>query len=325
MGSGLAAYVTKRALSAIPTLVVILILSFLLVRLAPGDPAALIAGEGATPEYIENIRKEYGLDKPLHEQFLIYLSHIVRGDWGYSLSYSRPVMDVLIERIPTTLLLVGTGILVALLLGVVLGVLAAVKRNTAIDRCISAVALMLYSLPAFVVAQFLIYVFALKARMFPISGIVSIGATHAGTLDYIKDVLWHLVLPATTLSLLLMAVYMRVTRASMIESLVSNYIIAARARGLRSSSIIFRHALKNALLPVVTIAGIQFGTMIGGVVITETIFSWPGVGRLTIEAVQSRDYPLLMGIFLLSAISVVIANLITDIIYTIIDPRVKLR
>ena len=325
MSSKLSVYVAKRLLSAIPPLVVILVLSFLLIRLAPGDPAALIAGEGATPEYIENIRREYGLDKPLHEQFLIYLSHIIKGDWGYSISYSRPVMDVILERIPPTLLLVGTGILVALVLGVILGILAAVKRNTIIDRSVSAVALMLYSLPIFVVAQFLIYIFALKAKMFPISGIVSIGATYTGTLDYIKDVLWHLVLPATALSLLLMAVYMRITRASMIESLLSNYIVAARARGLRYSSIIFKHALKNALLPVVTIAGIQFGTMIGGVVITETIFSWPGVGRLTVEAVQYRDYPLLMGIFLISAISVVIANLITDIIYTIIDPRVKLR
>jgi len=318
-------YVLKRLLSAVPALVAILLFSFLLIRLAPGDPAVLMAGEGATPEYIENIRKAYGLDKPLHEQLLIYLSNIIRGEWGYSLSFNRPVVDVILERIPPTLLLVGTGIVVSLVLGVLLGVIASIKRNTIIDSLISSLALVFYSLPAFVIAQLLIYIFAIVLRIFPLSGILSIGITYTNAFDYIRDLLWHLVLPATTLSLLLMATYVRITRASMIEALLSNYIIAAKSRGLNPRTVIFKHALKNAMLPIVTVAGIQFGTMIGGVVITETVFSWPGVGRLTVEAVQYRDYPLLMGIFLLSAISVIIANLITDIIYTVVDPRVKLR
>jgi len=318
-------YVLKRLLSAVPALVAILLFSFLLIRLAPGDPAVLMAGEGATPEYIENIRKAYGLDKPLHEQLLIYLSNIIRGEWGYSLSFNRPVVDVILERIPPTLLLVGTGIVISLVLGVLLGVIASIKRNTIIDSLISSLALVFYSLPAFVIAQLLIYIFAIVLRIFPLSGILSIGITYINVFDYIRDLLWHLVLPATTLSLLLMATYVRITRASMIEALLSNYIIAAKSRGLNPRTVIFKHALKNAMLPIVTVAGIQFGTMIGGVVITETVFSWPGVGRLTVEAVQYRDYPLLMGIFLLSAISVIIANLITDIIYTVVDPRVKLR
>lgn len=325
MADKVSTYVLKRLLSAVPALVAILLFSFLLIRLAPGDPAVLMAGEGATPEYIENIRKAYGLDKPLHEQLLIYLSNIIRGEWGYSLSFNRPVVDVILERIPPTLLLVGTGIVISLVLGVLLGVIASIKRNTIIDSLISSLALVFYSLPAFVIAQLLIYIFAIVLRIFPLSGILSIGITYINVFDYIRDLLWHLVLPATTLSLLLMATYVRITRASMIEALLSNYIIAAKSRGLNPRTVIFKHALKNAMLPIVTVAGIQFGTMIGGVVITETVFSWPGVGRLTVEAVQYRDYPLLMGIFLLSAISVIIANLITDIIYTVVDPRVKLR
>jgi peptide/nickel transport system permease protein len=221
--------------------------------------------------------------------------------------------------------LAGTGALIAIGLGIVLGVVAAIRKDTISDNIISSVTLMLYSIPIFALAQFLVLFFVISFRLFPLSGYISIGVSFSDPVAYVLNVLWHLVLPATSLALIQMATYVKLTRASMIEALYSNYIVAAKARGLQSRSILFKHALRNALLPVITVAGIQLGLIIGGVVITETIFSWPGVGRLTIESIESRDFPLLMGIFVFTSVSVIIANIVTDIVYTFVDPRVKLR
>jgi len=303
----------------------VIIFTFLLLKLAPGDPAVLMAGETATKEYIEMIREIYGLNKPLHEQLIIYLGKLFTGDFGYSFTFKRPVLDVILERVPTTLLLAGTGALIAIFFGIVLGVVAALRKDTIADNIISSLTLIFYSIPIFALAQFLILFLVINYRLFPLSGYVTIGVSPSDPIKYAMDVLWHLVLPSISLALIQMATYVKLTRTSMIESLYSNYIIAAKARGLKWRRILFKHALKNALLPIITVAGIQLGLIIGGVVITETIFSWPGVGRLTIEAIEARDFPLLNGIFVLTSVSVIIANIVTDIVYTYVDPRVKLR
>jgi peptide/nickel transport system permease protein len=284
-----------------------------------------MAGETATKEYIEMIREIYGLNKPLHEQLIIYLGKLFTGDFGYSFTFKRPVLDVILERVPTTLLLAGTGALIAIFFGIVLGVVAALRKDTIADNIISSLTLIFYSIPIFALAQFLILFLVINYRLFPLSGYVTIGVSPSDPIKYAMDVLWHLVLPSISLALIQMATYVKLTRTSMIESLYSNYIIAAKARGLKWRRILFKHALKNALLPIITVAGIQLGLIIGGVVITETIFSWPGVGRLTIEAIEARDFPLLNGIFVLTSVSVIIANIVTDIVYTYVDPRVKLR
>jgi peptide/nickel transport system permease protein len=325
MPGGTKEYILKRILIGLFMVPAVIIFTFLLLKLAPGDPAVLMAGETATKEYIEMIREIYGLNKPLHEQLIIYLGKLFTGDFGYSFTFKRPVLDVILERVPTTLLLAGTGALIAIFFGIVLGVVAALRKDTIADNIISSLTLIFYSIPIFALAQFLILFLVINYRLFPLSGYVTIGVSSSDPIKYAMDVLWHLVLPSISLALIQMATYVKLTRTSMIESLYSNYIIAAKARGLKWRRILFKHALKNALLPIITVAGIQLGLIIGGVVITETIFSWPGVGRLTIEAIEARDFPLLNGIFVLTSVSVIIANIVTDIVYTYVDPRVKLR
>jgi len=325
MPGGTKEYLLKRTVISFLMVPAVVIFTFFMLRLAPGDPAVLMAGEGASPEFVEMIRETYGLNKPLHEQLIIYLSKLFTGDLGYSFTFKRAVIDVIFERIPLTLLLAGTGALIAISLGIFLGVLAAIKKDTIADNVISSTTLIFYSIPIFALAQFLVLFFVIETRIFPLSGYVSLGLSWSDGLRYVLDVGWHLALPAISLALIQMATYVKLTRTSMIEALYSNYIIAAKARGLDSRKILFKHALRNALLPIITVAGIQLGLIIGGVVITETIFSWPGVGRLTIEAIDARDYPLLMGVFIFTSISVIIANIVTDIVYTYIDPRVKLR
>ncbi len=318
-------YIAYRAALAVPTIIAVLTLSFILIKLAPGDPAVILAGEAATPEYVENIRRIYALDKPIHIQYITYMQKLLTGDWGYSISFKRPVLEVVLERVPPTLILAGSGVAIGIVGGVFLGIVSAVYRGRAVDRLITVVAFVLYSTPVFVLAQIFIYAFAVSNRLFPIGGYTSIGIDPSDPILYIRDLLWHLALPALSLGLILMAYYVKLTRSSFIEVLASNYITASRAWGLRGRTIIFRHAFRNAILPVVTLAGIQIGLLIGGVVITETIFSWPGIGMLTIEAIQSRDYPLLLGVFTLTALSMVIANLVIDLTYTKIDPRIRLR
>lgn len=325
MPGGTKEYILKRILIGLFMVPAVIIFTFLLLKLAPGDPAVLMAGETATKEYIEMIREIYGLNKPLHEQLIIYLGKLFTGDFGYSFTFKRPVLDVILERVPATLLLAGTGALIAIFFGIVLGVVAALRKDTIADNIISSLTLIFYSIPIFALAQFLILFLVINYRLFPLSGYVTIGVSPSDPIKYAMDVLWHLVLPSISLALIQMATYVKLTRTSMIESLYSNYIIAAKARGLKWRRILFKHALKNALLPIITVAGIQLGLIIGGVVITETIFSWPGVGRLTIEAIEARDFPLLNGIFVLTSVSVIIANIVTDIVYTYVDPRVKLR
>jgi len=315
-------FIFKRAVTSIAVVFTVAILSFILIRLTPGDPATLIAGEAASPEYIEVIRKQYGLDKSIAEQLVIYFSRLLSFDLGFSITYSRPVLAIIFERLPQTILLVGTSILLSFTAGVFLGILSARKAYTAVDWLINAVTLILYSIPAFWLGLMLVLVFSLWYPIFPVGGMVDINLRYDPFLTALS-MLHHLVLPSLTLSTFFLATYTRLTRAGLIETLGMNFILLAHAKGVPEKIVLRRHALRNALLPVVTVLAIQLGLMVGGVVFTETIFSWPGVGSLLIQAVNYRDYPLVTGIFIFTSAAVALANLLADIVYVIIDPRIR--
>ncbi|MCX8186599.1 MAG: ABC transporter permease [Sulfolobales archaeon] len=314
-----------RVVLSIPTILSVITIGFILLKLAPGDPAVLLAGEAATPQYIERIRELYGLNKPLFEQYIIYLNRALTFDLGYSLSYKRAVLDVILSRLPYTILLAVSGLTLGISIGIILGIISAWYRRRLISPLISNLAFILYSTPVFVIGQFLIYYLAIIYKTFPVGGVVTVGTLHENTLFYIADVLWHLALPSLTLGLVFMASYVKLTKSSFQEVLSSNYILTSRSMGLRNYTILFKHAFRNAIIPVVTLAGVQLGLLIGGVIITESIFSWPGIGQLTMDAISTRDYPLLLGIFIFTSVAVILINIVVDSLYTIIDPRIRER
>jgi len=303
----------------------VIVLNFILLHLAPGDPADVIAGEmgGATEEILEEIRKAYGLDQPWYVQLGIYLSKIATGDFGQSYFYNNtPVADLVFGRLGATLLLVVTALVFAIAVGTFLGVMAARKPNGIVSGLITVLALVGYSAPVFWTGLMLIIVFAWAIPIFPIANMYDV-ALQGGSLTRILDVAHHLVLPAFTLGVIYIAIYSRLARASMLEVLGSDYIRTARAKGLSERVVVGKHALRNAILPVVTLAGLQFGQIISGAVLVETVFNWPGLGTLALEAILGRDYPTILGILFLSATIVIIANLLTDLAYRIIDPRIR--
>jgi len=318
-------YVAKRVVQTPFVVFAVVTLGFIILKLAPGDPVALFAGEGADLEYLELIRKTYGLDKPVSEQYVAYIKGIFTGDWGYSLSFERSVSDVILERLPRTLLLSISAFIIAIPLGVMLGMVAALKRESPLDSFIRSFTTFFNSIPAFIIGLILLFTFAVYWRVFPIGGFLTIGIIHTNFLERVIDLLKHLILPVTSLALLFMVGYARVTRNTFIEAIMSDYVRAAVSRGIEPRKIIFRHALRNSILSVVTLAGVQAGYMMGGVILTETVFSWPGIGSLVVHAVSWRDYPLLMGILFISAIWVALMNIVVDLIYGFVDPRVRLR
>lgn len=292
--------------------------TFTLISLAPGDAATVLAGQAGTdPEYLALIRERYDLDEPLARQIVSYVASAVRGDLGFSAVRGQPVRDVIADRLWPSILLAGAALLIAAVLGITLGVLAAARRGGAIDASISALSLLAYSIPVFWLGQLLVGLFAVKLHWLPAGGMRS-AADPGGA----GDVARHLVLPATTLALLLVALIVRVTRAAMIDTLGEPFIVAARAKGLGESGVVRRHALRNAMRPVVTVLTGYLGLVLTGAVIVETVFVWPGLGRLLYDSVLARDTPMLAGILLLSATLVFLANLIGDVIYRVLDPRV---
>jgi peptide/nickel transport system permease protein len=302
------AYLLRRILIALPTLLGLVVLVFLMVRLAPGDPAVLLAGEFATPETLEAIRARYGLDRSLPEQFLIYLEALLRGDLGESARSRRPVLEELKTYFPNTLELASAAILVAVLTGIPLGVLAALRPGSGLDLSVMVLALLGVSMPVFWFGLLAILIFSVGLGWFPVAG---------------KGTLAHLVLPAITLGINATALLARMTRGTLLEVLSQDYIRTARAKGLAERVVIFKHALRNALIPVVTVVGLEFGTLLSGAVITETIFAWPGLGQLLVGSILARDYPVVQGAVLLVAISFVLINLLVDLLYAAIDPRVR--
>lgn len=319
-------FVARRLLQVVPVVLAIAALNFLLVKMAPGDAADIIAGQlgHASVELIEELRHEFGLDLPLVEQFLVYMTRLLTFDLGVSLLQGVPVIELILDRVGATLLLMVSAILLAFGLGVAAGVTAARRQGSWMDALISVAALVIYATPAFWLGLMLIVLFSIQLDLLPSGGMMRIGSG-AGGLALALDVARHLVLPAATLGLFYLAIYARLMRASMLEVLSLDFIVTARAKGLSEPRIAWTHALRNALLPVVTLAGVQLGHLLGGSILVETVFGWPGLGRLVFDALLQRDLNLLLGILFVSSILVVVANLIVDLAYGLLDPRIVHR
>ncbi|MGY2284875.1 ABC transporter permease [Pseudomonas gingeri] len=314
-----------RVLRALSMVLGVLVLSFLLVRLAPGDPALLMAGEAGVDDghYIEQLRQQMGLDKPVAQQLLIYLGQVARLDLGYSYRNQTSVWSLIAERLPATLALMGSAFLLSSLLGIALGVLAARSREQRrwLDQLISQGALLLFAIPSFWLAMLLILLFSVSLDWLPAFGMETVAADfHGGA--WWADRARHLVLPCLSLSFLFLALYIHLTRAATLEALGQEYVRTARAKGLRPRRILWAHVLRNALLPVVTFAGLQLGQLASGILLVEVVYSWPGIGRLMYEALAQRDYGVLMGGFLVISIMVVSFNLLTDLACRWLDPRI---
>jgi len=310
------AYTLKRILATLPVMGLVAVFVFLLVRIAPGDPAAIIAGDYATPDAVQKIRTALGLDRPIHVQFIIYAGNLLRGDLGKSLHSQMPVRQLILQRLEPTVALAVSTLTFAVLLAVPLGILAAWKAGSLLDRAVMICAVGGFSVPIFWLGFLLIYVFAIRLDLLPVQGYVSF---REGFLPFVK----HLILPTVALGMAYMALLARITRASILEVLQSDYIRTAAAKGVPPVEVLFRHALKNAAVPVVTTIGIGFALLIGGVVITESVFALPGLGRLTVDAILQRDYSIIQGVTLIFALSYALVNLVVDLSYTFFDPRIR--
>ena len=309
-------YLVKRILATLPVMGIVVVFVFLLVRIAPGDPAAIIAGDYATPENIQKIRTGLGLDKPIHVQFGLYVSSLLRGDLGLSLHSRLPVRQLILQRLEPTVALALSTLTFAILLAIPLGILAAWKAGSLIDRAVMVFAVGGFSIPVFWLGFLLIYGFSITLDLLPVQGYVSF---RQGVVPFIR----HLILPTVTLGLIYMALLARITRATVLEVLQSDYIRTAYAKGARPVTVLFAHALKNAAVPVVTTIGVGFALLLGGVVITESVFALPGLGRLTVDAVLQRDYSIIQGVTLIFAFMYALVNLLVDLSYTLFDPRIR--
>ena len=309
-------YIIRRILATIPVMLVVGVFVFLLLHLTPGDPAAIIAGDYASPADIVKIRERLGLDRPIHVQFLTWVGHLARGDLGVSIFSNLPVTHLIAQRLEPTLALSVTTILIAILFAVPLGVLAAWKAGTLVDRLTMMFAVFGFSVPIFVVAYILMYVFAIELKWLPVQGYVPI---ENGFLPFLRSI----TLPSIALATLYAALIARISRAAVLEVLSEDYIRTAHAKGLSSPAVLVRHALKNAAVPIVTIIGIGIALLIGGVVVTESVFNIPGLGRLTVDAILHRDYPVIQAIILVFSGVYVLINLLVDLLYTVLDPRIR--
>jgi peptide/nickel transport system permease protein len=320
----LSGFIARRLLQSIPIVLGVVVLAFLMLRLAPGDLATVLAGDtgGAAVGYADALRERYGLDKPVLIQLGLYLKHVVLFDLGFSYRQNMPVADLILQRAGPTLLLMGTTFLLSLGLGVAAGLISAAWVGTWKDEAVSAAVTVAYAIPLFWVGLMLILLFSIKLQWLPTSGMEDVAQFYEG-FERVVDVARHLVLPSITLSLFYIALYARLMRATMLEQRGMEYVTTARAKGLNDRQINLRHVVRNALLPVITMAGVQVGALLGGSVVVESVFAWPGIGTLALDALFARDYNLLLGIFFLSALLVVIANLLVDVIYVLVDPRIR--
>ncbi len=320
----LGAVAWRSLLHFVPTMLGILVVNFFLLQLAPGDAADVLAGEAgiSTAETMEAIRARYGLDQSAFGQFLLYLTHLSQGSLGYSIRYQMPVTDLIMQRLPSTLLLMGTALVVALVVGVVVGVVMAYYRGRWPDRVLSFIVLFLYSVPGFWISLMLIVAFALKLGWFPTGGFGSIGGTTLSWGESLADKLWHMALPTFALSLYYIAIYCRLMRTATMEAMSQDFVKTAKAKGLDKRSTVVRHVVPNALLPITTMAGVHIGGMLGNAVVIETVFSWPGMGRLAFEALSGRDFNVLLGVLLLSSFLFVLSNMAVDMVQAWLDPRI---
>ncbi|MDP9900317.1 ABC transporter permease [Variovorax ginsengisoli] len=319
-------FIAQRLLQAFLLIAAVVVLNFVLVHAAPGDPVETIAGAsgGMSEELKAELRASHGLDKPLPVQLGVYLARVAQLDLGYSYFFNLPVSGLIAERIPPTLLLVVCSVLWAFLAGTALGVLAARKPNGWLSQAITVLSMVGFAAPVFWSGMMLVIVFAAAIPIFPISDMRSVDASGGGWRD-VLDVAHHLVLPSVTLGLVYLAQYSRLARASMLEVLGADFIRTARAKGLAERFVLYKHALRNAVLPVITVLGLQFGNVMAGAILVETVFNWPGLGRLAFEAVLRRDYPTVLGVLLFSSVVVLVMNQLTDLAYRLVDPRIKSR
>jgi len=302
-------YLCKRLFLTLPALWLVLTLVFLMIHIVPGDPVEQMLGEGAAPGQVTQLRHLLGLDLPLRTQYGHYLWQLAHGDFGQSFKFQAPVRQIILERYPATLQLAFLALVVCAAIAIPAGMIAAYRRGQAADRAVGVFTLLGLAFPNFALGPVLILLFSIELGFLPVSG-------RGGPLYY--------VLPAATLGAALAAILTRMVRGSMLQELSSDYVRTARAKGLSTSVVLLRHAFRNALIPIITILGLQFGTLLAGTIVTETIFSWPGIGRLTVQAISARDYPLLQGCILAIAASYIAVNLLTDMLYAVIDPRVRL-
>ena len=309
-------YILRRILAVIPVMLLVAIFVFLLLRLTPGDPAAIIAGDMATPAQLERIRETMGLNQPIHVQFITWIGRLLQGDLGVSLISNTPVSSMIADRIGPTLSIAVVTIIFSVLLAVPMGVLAAWKHRSAADYAVMTFSVLGFSVPVFVIGYLFILVFSLQLGWFPVQGFTPLSA---GILPFMKTAF----LPALTLTTIYVALIARMTRANMLEVLGEDYIRTARAKGAPERTVLFRHALKNAAVPILTVIGTGFALLIGGVVVTETVFNIPGIGRLTVDAILARDYPVIQAMILLTSFLYVLVNLLIDLSYTFFDPRIR--
>jgi len=317
-------FVLRRLLQVVPTVAGILLVSFLLVHIAPGDPVIAIAGENGDAAYYASMRQRFGLDRPLLEQLATYAVRVASGDLGFSYVQGRSAGAVIAERIPATLLLTGTAMVLAILGAIPLGAIAGRRPHGARDVGISALALGLYSAPVFWVAQLAILLIALRLGIAPVQGMVTAGSDATGPARAI-DVLRHLALPALVLAAQELATLIRLTRSGVIDQMARDYVRTARAKGVGERAVLVRHALPRALLPAITVIGARAGHLVAGAAVVEIVFGWPGTGRLLVASLQTRDTPVLLGLFLVVSLGVVLVNIVTDLAYAAVDPRIRLR
>jgi peptide/nickel transport system permease protein len=318
-------YVLGRLAQGVPVLLAVIAINFVLIHAAPGDPTHYIIGDAdVDPAFVERLRSELGLDQAIHVQLWRYLRRAASGDLGYSFVSSATVLSLISARLLPTLLLMGTQYVLSALVGIGLGVIAARRPDSAVDAGVTVLSLVGYAMPLFWLGQMLLLLLAVQVNWFPLQGMYSLRHRYTG-MAAVLDVAHHLVLPTLTLSLFNLALIVHLTRANLREVLGQEFIMVARAKGVRERHVLLRHGLRNALLPVVTIIGMNFRTLIAGAVLTETVFAWPGIGRLTYDAIFARDYPLLMGVFIFTCVMVIVGNLLTDIAYAALDPRIRHR
>jgi peptide/nickel transport system permease protein len=309
-------YLVRRVLAAIPVMGVVALFVFLLLRLTPGDPAAILAGDNATPEQLERIRVSLGLHEPIYIQFFNWINQLLHGDLGVSLISNVPVLQMIGQRLEPSISIAISTIILAIVVAVPLGVIAAWKHGTWIDRFVMGLSVLGFSVPVFVIGYVLIQIFAIDLRWLPVQGFKSIAA---GLGPYLE----RLILPTLTLSFIYVALIARMTRAAMLDILGEDYIRTARAKGLGEIAVLLRHGLRNAAVPVITVIGTGFALLISGVVVTESVFNLPGIGRLTVDAVLARDYPVIQAMILLTSLVYVTVNLLIDVAYTLLDPRIR--
>jgi len=301
-------YLIKRLFSTIPVLIGISLLLFFMLRLLPGDPAQVLAGQMATPQEIENIRRQLGLDRPVYEQYVHYLSRLVRFDLGRSARTQNPVTEEIWARLPNTLLLAVVAITLACLFGIPAGIISAVRPYSWIDYLVTTSALFGMSMPVFWLGLMLVVIFSIILKWLPAGGTGS----------------WqHVILPSVTLAAFVVAFIARMTRSTMLETLSQDFTTTARSKGLQERVVVIKHALKNAMIPIITVVGLQFGLLLGGAVLTETVFAWPGLGRLIVDSILARDYPVIQGTILIFGLLYIMVNLIVDLIYALVDPRIR--